>query len=99
MAAPFNPPSVEGNPKVPRWLPPKPTDADLNWASLHTINLSLLDSPKPKVVQDLVQLTKTAIKEDGFLYLTNYGVSLEQLHRRFDLAQYLHSNISEEDKQ
>jgi len=50
-------------------------------------------------MEDLVQLTKTAIKEDGFLYVTNYGVSLKQLHRQFDLAQYLHSNISEEDKE
>lgn len=72
---------------------------DLDWASLHTIELSLLDSPDPKVVEDLVQLTKTAIKEDGFLYLTNYGVSLDQLQRQFDLAQYLHRNISGEDKE
>lgn len=72
---------------------------NLNWANLHTIDLSLLDSPNPKVVEDLVQLTKTAIKEDDFLYLTNYGVSREQLHRQFDLAQYLHPNISEDDKE
>ena len=66
---------------------------------MHTIDLSLLDSPDPKVVEGLVQLTKTAIKEDGFLYLTEYGVSLDQLQRQFDLAQYLHRNISEEDKE
>jgi len=72
---------------------------NLDWADIHTIELALLDSPDPAVVADLVATTKTAIKEDGFLYLTNYGVSLDQLHRQFDLAQYLHSNISEEDKQ
>jgi hypothetical protein len=65
-------------------------------------------------VSKLVETTKAAIKEDGFLFLTDYGVSLEQvslrcvkrfhqadrnqLHRQFDLAQYLHSNISDEDK-
>ncbi|KAG0647219.1 Gibberellin C-20 oxidase 3 [Hyphodiscus hymeniophilus] len=68
-------------------------------ADLRTIELSLLDSPDPEIVSKLVQTTKAAIKEDGFLFLTNYGVSLEQLHRQFDLAQYLHSNISEEDKE
>lgn len=99
MAAEFNPPSREGKPEVPKWIPPEPTKEDLDWANLHTIDLSLLDSPDPKVVDNLVQLTKTAIKEDGFLYLTNYGVSLDQLHRQFDLAQYLHRNISDEDKE
>ncbi|KAF2770371.1 Clavaminate synthase-like protein [Teratosphaeria nubilosa] len=71
----------------------------LDWAPLHTIDLSLLDSADPKVIDDLVKLTKTAIKEDGFLYLTNYGVSLEPLHRQFSLAQYLHRHITDEDKE
>ncbi len=99
MAAPFVNPSTEGKPAVPAWNPPEPTKMDLDWASLHTIDLSLMDSDDPKVVQGLVELTKTAIKEDGFLYLTNYGISLEQLHRHFSLAQYLHSNMSEADKE
>lgn len=99
MAASFQQPSTEGKPAVPQWIPPEPTNLPLDWASLHTIDLSLLDSPDPKVVEDLVQLTKTAIKEDGFLYLTNYGVSLDQLQRQFDLAQFLHRNISDEDKE
>ncbi|KAK5115224.1 hypothetical protein LTR85_009982 [Meristemomyces frigidus] len=99
MAAPFGPPATQGKPAVPQWIPPEPTKMDLDWASLHTIELSLLDSPDPQVVDDLVKLTKTAIKEDGFLYLTNYGVSLDQLQRQFDLAQYLHRNISDEDKE
>ena len=99
MAAPFVSPSADGKPSVPQWNPPEPTTEPLDWASLHTIDLSLLDSPDHKIVDDLIQLTKTAIKEDGFLYLTNYGVSLHQLHRQFDLAQYLHRNISDEDKE
>lgn len=72
---------------------------DLDWAQLRTVELSLLDSPDPNIVAELIATTKKAIKEDGFIYLTDYGVSLEDLHRQFDLAQYLHRNISEEDKQ
>jgi isopenicillin N synthase-like dioxygenase len=89
---------------------------DLDWADLRTIELSLLNFPDPDVVANPVATTKTAIKEDGFLFLTDYGVSLEQvnlsnpffapppnekswqLHRQFDLAQYLNGNISQEDK-
>ncbi|KAK4955097.1 hypothetical protein LTR10_007291 [Elasticomyces elasticus] len=99
MAAPFDPPKTKGKPAVPTWVPPPATKEPLDWAKLHTIELSLLDSPDPNVVADLVQLTKTAILKDGFLYLTDYGVSLDQLHRQFDLAQYLHRNISDEDKE
>ncbi|KAK5724232.1 hypothetical protein LTR17_013518 [Elasticomyces elasticus] len=99
MAAPFDPPESKGKPAVPTWVPPPATKEPLDWAKLHTIELSLLDSADPNVVADLVQLTKTAILEDGFLYLTDYGVSLDQLHRQFDLAQYLHRNISDEDKE
>ena len=98
MTAVFSPPAPTG-PAIPKWQPPKPTNAQLNWAELKDIDLSLLDSPDPEVVNDLVKLTATATREDGFLYLTNYGISLDQLHRQFDLAQYLHSNISDEDKE
>jgi isopenicillin N synthase-like dioxygenase len=58
-----------------------------------------MDSDDPKVVQDLVDTVKYAIRTDGFLFLENYGVSLEQLHRQFALAQYLYEHISEEDKE
>lgn len=117
MTTPFIPPASNiDKPEVPKWVPPEPTKTDLEWAELRTIELSLLDSPDPAIVSKLVETTKAAIKEDGFLFLTNYGVSLEQvnlraapwnhqahdrrqLHRQFDLAQYLHSNISKEDKE
>lgn len=100
MAAPFVSPSIvtSGKPVVQKWIPPQPTKENLEWADLRTIELSLLDSPDPDVVAKLVATTKAAIKEDGFLFLTDYGVSLEQLHRQFDLAQYLHASISDDDK-
>ena len=100
MAAPFVPPkSTHPKPEVPKWVPPEPTKMVDDWAHLREIDLSKLDSPDPAVVNDLIQTTKKAIKEDGFIYLTNYGVSIEDLHRQFDLAQYTHNNISEEDKE
>ena len=36
------------------------------------------------MVSKLVDMTKAAIKEDGFLFLTDYGVSLEQASRCID---------------
>ncbi|KAJ5155756.1 hypothetical protein N7492_008559 [Penicillium capsulatum] len=51
---------------------------------------SLLDSEDPAVVENLIKQVKVAIRDDGFLFLENYGVSLEQ---------YMYHNITEEDKE
>jgi isopenicillin N synthase-like dioxygenase len=99
MATPFVPPTpTHCKPPVADWVPPEPTKLITDWAHLSEIDLSKLDSPDPTVIDELIVLTKKAIKEDGFIYLTNYGVALEDLHRQFSLAQYLHRNISEKDK-
>lgn len=100
-SADFNPPSpnAPGKPYVKPWDAPPITQEKERFAELHSIDLSQMDSDDPKVVQDLVDTVKYAIRTDGFLFLENYGVSLEQLHRQFALAQYLYEHISEEDKE
>lgn len=50
-----------------------------NFAQLKSIDLSLLDSEDPAVVDALVQKVKIAIRDDGFLFLEDYGVSLDQV--------------------
>lgn len=97
----FHPPSADlpNKPFVPDWIPPPVTKEKHNFAQLQSIDLSLLDSEDPAVVDGLIQQVKSAIRNDGFLFLENYGISLEQLHRQFALAQYMFNNISEEDKQ
>lgn len=77
----FNPPSADlpGKPSVPEWVPPPVTQEKENFAELKTIELSLLDSEDPAVVQGLIEKVKVAIREDGFLFLEDYGVSLEQV--------------------
>jgi isopenicillin N synthase-like dioxygenase len=100
-STPFNPPPADlpDKPYVPAWIPPPVTKETHNFAQLKSIDLSLLDSNDPAVVDDLIKKVKIAIRDDGFLFLENYGVSLEQLHRQFALAQYLYNNISNEDKE
>ncbi|TGJ88333.1 hypothetical protein E0Z10_g429 [Xylaria hypoxylon] len=100
-SAPFNPPAADlpNKPFVPEWVPPPVTQQKENFAELKSIDLSLLDSEDPVVVEELIQKVKVAIRDDGFLFLENYGISLEQLHRQFALAQYLYHNISEEEKE
>lgn len=79
--APFNPPAADlpGKPSVPAWNPPPVTQEKHDFAELSSIDLSLLDSDDPKVVDALVEQVKRAIRDDGFLFLENYGISLEQV--------------------
>lgn len=82
-AAPFNPPpsDLPGKPFVPEWIPPPVTQEKHSFAQLKSIDLSLLDSEDPAVVDNLIQQVKIAIRDDGFLFLENYGISLEQVGR------------------
>lgn len=79
--APFNPPAADlpGKPYVPAWNIPPVTQEKHDFAQLKSIDLSQLDSDDPAVVDGLVQKVKTAIRDDGFLFLEDYGVSLEQV--------------------
>lgn len=64
---------------MPAWNIPPVTQEKHDFAQLKSIDLSLLDSDDPAVVDGLVQKVKTAIRDDGFLFLEDYGVSLEQV--------------------
>jgi hypothetical protein len=80
-STPFCPPpaNLPGKPFVPKWIPPPVTKEKHNFAELKSIDLSLLDSDEPAVVENLIKQVKIAIRDDGFLFLENYGVSLEQV--------------------
>lgn len=80
-AALFNPPSASlpHKPFVPVWVPPPVTKETSNFATLKSIDLSLLDSDDPAVVANLIEQVKIAIRDDGFLFLENYGISLDQV--------------------
>ena len=80
-SAPFNPPSADlpGKPFVPEWIPPPVTQEKESFAELTTIDLSLFDSDDPAVVQNLIDQVKRAIREEGFLFLENYGITREQV--------------------
>jgi hypothetical protein len=81
-SAPFHPPPADGPGKVhiDNWVPPPVTKQVDNFAQLSTIDLSLMDSDDPAVVHKLEQQIKTAIREDGFLFLENYGVDIDQVY-------------------
>ena len=77
----FNPPSpnAAGKPTVPAWVPPPITKQTDGFATLKSIDLSKMDSDDPRVVAELVEEVKVAIRDDGFIFLENYGISYEQV--------------------
>ena len=68
--------NVAGKPSIPKWIPAPATKENLEWASLRTLDLALLDGSLEDQAA-LVETCRAAIQEDGFLYLQNFGVSEE----------------------
>ncbi|KAL3471335.1 putative 1-aminocyclopropane-1-carboxylate oxidase, partial [Aspergillus californicus] len=61
------------------------TSENLNWADLRTLDLSKFDQPGGKH-QLAAELTR-AIEDVGFFYVTNYGLSKEEVDNQFALAK------------
>jgi hypothetical protein len=74
----FKPPAP-ANIEVPPWIPPPATKERHNFAELTSIDLSKMATGDPKDQAQLVKDVKRAIREDGFLFIENYGVSFEQV--------------------
>lgn len=75
-------------------IPPKyqdvpPTTADLDYADLVTLDLSLFDTPSGK--EQLANQLKTAISTVGFFYVTNFGLPPEKVDEQFAIASSLFS--------
>ncbi|KAJ3550209.1 hypothetical protein NM208_g95 [Fusarium decemcellulare] len=72
----------------------KETTQDLDWADLVTLDLSKFDRPGGK--QELAAEFSRAIEEVGFFYVTNHGLSKEDIDTQFALASSVLSQSYEE---
>ncbi|CAG1988132.1 unnamed protein product [Fusarium graminearum] len=70
------------------------TKANLDWADLPTIDLSLYgtESGNAELAQTLIE----AIRTKGFFYVTNYGISQEEVDTQFSLGQQFYELPLEE---
>jgi isopenicillin N synthase-like dioxygenase len=71
------------------------TTANLEWASLITLDLSEFDRPGGK--EKLALQLKDAIHKIGFFYIVNHGISKEDFNQQFELASQIFS-LSHEEK-
>ncbi|KAF7591708.1 hypothetical protein BBP40_001221 [Aspergillus hancockii] len=70
------------------------TKLDLKYADLVTIDLSEFDHPGGK--EKLAAQLKDAVHEVGFFYVTNFGLTQEQIDRQFAMAKEFFSLPEEE---
>jgi isopenicillin N synthase-like dioxygenase len=69
---------------IPHYQSIPETKADLDWADLVTLDLSVFDQPGGK--EKLAAQLKEAIHKIGFFYLVNFGLSQEDVDQQFSLA-------------
>ncbi|CAO1621569.1 unnamed protein product [Parajaminaea phylloscopi] len=88
--------------EIPPWTPPQETQqTDLDWAPLHTLDLSkvIIEGDRTIVPDEIVREVGDAFNNVGFIYAVNHGLSYEQVLRQFAIGQYLLNNVSDEDKE
>ncbi|PIA94103.1 hypothetical protein CB0940_07992 [Cercospora beticola] len=70
------------------------TKADLDWAELVTLDLSLFDQPNGK--QQLADQLAYAAQHVGFFYVKNFDISQEEVDRQFALGREFYNLPLEE---
>ncbi|PWN51084.1 Clavaminate synthase-like protein [Violaceomyces palustris] len=85
---------------IPPWTPPEVTKAkDIEWAPLHTLDLSQVTGDDfTQVPESVVQEVGEAFSKDGFIYAENHGLSWDEVLRQFAIGQFAFNGVSEEDK-
>ncbi|KAJ7622284.1 Clavaminate synthase-like protein [Roridomyces roridus] len=61
------------------------TKEPLDWADLVTVDLSALSTPEGKKEQAAILIS--AVREKGFFYVKNFGISQERVNRQFAIGK------------
>ncbi|KAJ5375798.1 hypothetical protein N7517_007804 [Penicillium concentricum] len=84
-------PAIQGSPSVvsktplPKYEYPPETGKQLNYADLVSLDLSEFDLPGGK--QRLAEQLKESVHKVGFFYVTNIGLSQDQIDQQFAIAK------------
>ncbi|KAI3215137.1 hypothetical protein DTO012A9_10313 [Penicillium roqueforti] len=96
MATLTQPPApVPTGSDIPTYSQVPETTFDLDWADLATLDLSVFDQPGGK--EQLAKQLFEAIQNIGFFYITNFGLSQEDVDRQFAIGKEIF-NLSIEEK-
>lgn len=70
---------------LPKYTQAKESSYELNWADLVTLDLSEFDQPGGK--QELARQLKDAVHNIGFFYITNFGLSQDEVDNQFAIGK------------
>ncbi|KAJ3537948.1 hypothetical protein NM688_g6591 [Phlebia brevispora] len=84
-------------PAVPHYTPAPVTKEDLEYADLEVIDLSKANTPEG--VARLAEQARDAMRDKGFFYVINHGLSPEETTRIFDIADVVFTQTTEEEKE
>ncbi|KAF5339055.1 hypothetical protein D9758_014120 [Tetrapyrgos nigripes] len=87
--------STSSVPPAKEWIPPEPTNEEVEWADILTVDLSLYDTKK----QELIDTVQTALERDGFFYVIGHGIPEEILKRQFNIGQLTFDEVDREEKE
>ncbi|KAK7042536.1 Clavaminate synthase-like protein [Favolaschia claudopus] len=83
-------------PTLSRYVPPPPTQENLDFADLAVIDLSKAHDVQGRA--ELAAQVAKAMKSQGFFYVINHGYSVSQTQRMFDIADVPFSSVGDEEK-
>ncbi|KAH8080735.1 Clavaminate synthase-like protein [Cristinia sonorae] len=81
---------------IPRYIPAPPVTEELDYVDLAIIDLSKLSSGSGKL--ELAGNVRDAMRAQGFLYVINHGLTLQETERMFDIANASFDSVSEDEK-
>ncbi|KAK3710274.1 hypothetical protein LTR37_010340 [Vermiconidia calcicola] len=93
MAAVQSMPGLPSKP-LPKYEQEPESKFDLEWADLVTLDLSQFDTPGGK--ERLAAQLKSAVHNVGFFYITNFGLSQDDVDRQFAIGKEFFSLPTEE---
>ncbi|KAI0689338.1 Clavaminate synthase-like protein [Cytidiella melzeri] len=88
---------MSAKPAVSHYVPAPPTKANLDYADLAMVDLAKTSTPEGRV--QLATIARDALRDIGFFYVINHGLSQAETERVFDIADVPFSQVSDEEKQ
>ncbi|KAI0089616.1 hypothetical protein BDY19DRAFT_993195 [Irpex rosettiformis] len=88
--------TVGSAPSIPHYQPPPPTKQQLDYADLAIIDLAKAATPEGRA--ELAGLARDAMRDIGFFYIVNHGLSPHETERVFDIADVPFSHVSDKEK-
>ncbi|KAI0342235.1 Clavaminate synthase-like protein [Trametopsis cervina] len=82
---------------TPHYQPAPCTKEDLDYADLTVIDLAKASTTEGRA--ELAILARDAMRETGFFYVVNHGLSQPETERIFDIADVPFTQVSDEEKQ